>query len=79
MLMPSFTGGKSIRRAVDASGEPWRPEMKAYETAPELGVYDMWQIHRERTGLAKMYLDRWNACSGLDIILGGELIYTRRH
>jgi hypothetical protein len=44
--------------------------MKYYETASELGVYDMWQVHRERTELAAMYLRRWNECKGLDVILG---------
>jgi amidase len=44
--------------------------MKAFEAASELGVYEMWQLHRERTALAKVYLDRWNSCEGLDAILG---------
>jgi amidase len=63
-------GGKTIREALGSSGEPWRPEMSSYENASELGVYEMWQIHRERTELAAMYLRRWNACEGLDVILG---------
>ena len=44
--------------------------MASYEKASELGVYEMWQIHRERTELEAMYLRRWNACEGLDVILG---------
>lgn len=44
--------------------------MTYYETASELGVYEMWQVHRERTELAAMYLRRWNECKGLDAILG---------
>jgi amidase len=44
--------------------------MALYEKASELGVYEMWQMHRERTELAAMYLRRWNACEGLDVILG---------
>lgn len=69
LLIEPFIGGKSIRKALELSGEPWQPEMKPYETASELGVYDMWQLHRERTALAKMYLDRWNLSHGLDAIL----------
>lgn len=42
--------------------------MAAYETAKEVGTYDMWQIHLERTDLQKRYLDRWNA-AGLDGII----------
>jgi amidase len=62
-------GGKSIRKVLDAVDEPFRPEMKAYETATELGVYDLWQLQRERTDLSKMYLDKWAASGGVDAIL----------
>ncbi|KAG0647462.1 Acetamidase [Hyphodiscus hymeniophilus] len=62
-------GGKTIRKSLDTSGESWQPQMKAYADANELGVYEMWQIHRERTALCKKYMDRWNACEGLDAIL----------
>ncbi|KAH7055667.1 acetamidase [Macrophomina phaseolina] len=61
-------GGKSVRKLLGPTGEPFRPEMAAYEDAKELGVYDMWQIHLERTDLQKRYLDRWNA-AGLDGII----------
>lgn len=54
-------GGKSVRKLLGSTNEPFRPEMAAYETATETGVYDMWQIHLERTDLQKRYLDRWNA------------------
>lgn len=69
-------GGKSIRTALDLAGEPWRPEMKAYETASELGTHEMWQLHRERTALGKVYLEKWNACKGLDAILSPTTPYT---
>jgi amidase len=62
-------GGKSIRKILEAADEPFRPEMKAYETATELGVYDLWQLQRERTDLSKMYLDKWEASEGVDAIL----------
>ena len=62
-------GGKTIRKSLETSGEPWQPQMMGYAEATELGVYDMWQIQRERTNLCSMYMERWNACEGLDAIL----------
>ncbi|KAJ5767664.1 hypothetical protein N7533_000247 [Penicillium manginii] len=61
-------GGKSVRKLLDASEEPFRPEMEAYSQATEMGVYDMWQLQLERNGICKAYLDQWNA-SGIDAIL----------
>ncbi|KAK1994923.1 amidase [Colletotrichum falcatum] len=61
-------GGISIKKELERSGEPFRPEMRAYEEAAELGTYDMWQLHIERTAFQKRYLDRWNA-AGIDAIL----------
>ena len=43
--------------------------MQGYEKATGISVYDMWQVQQERTDLCKMYMDRWNACEGLDAIL----------
>jgi len=56
-------GGESIRRVVEATGEPWYTDMKDYEQATygHLSTYEMWQLHLERTAFAKKYLDRWNA------------------
>lgn len=62
-------GGKSVRGILEQSGEPWRPEMKLYETAKELSVYDLWQLQSQRTALQKRYLDRWAATHGMDAIL----------
>ena len=62
-------GGKSVRKILEPTGEPWRPEMKSYENATELGVYDLWQLQKARTDLCKMYLDRWAADPDLDAIL----------
>lgn len=61
-------GGKSVRKLLEPTGEPFRPEMKAYEDAAELGVHEMWQLHLKRNTLCKSYLDRWNA-SGIDAVL----------
>lgn len=61
-------GGISIRKEIERTGEPWRPEMHGYSVAEELGTHAMWQIHMERTDLQKRYLDRWTA-AGIDAIL----------
>jgi len=50
--------------------------MAYYTTATELGVYDMWQLQRERNKFTKFYLDKWNACEGLDVILSPTSPYT---
>ncbi|OLN89320.1 Acetamidase 3 [Colletotrichum chlorophyti] len=61
-------GGISIKKELEKTGEPLRPEMVAYGRAKELGTYDMWQLHLERVDFQKQYLDRWNA-AGIDAIL----------
>ena len=61
-------GGKSVRKLLESTEEPFRPEMKAYAEAVELGVHEMWQLHLERNTVCKEYLDRWNE-SGIDAIL----------
>ena len=61
-------GAVSIRNELERTGEPIRPEMQAYAEAKELGTYDMWQLHLERTEFQKRYLDRWNE-AGIDAIL----------
>jgi amidase len=62
-------GGISVNKILDPVKEPIRPEMQAYADAQEVGVHAMWQMHLERTEFCKSYLDRWNACEGLDAIL----------
>lgn len=61
-------GGLSIKKELDRTGEPIRPEMAAYAAAKDLTTYEMWQIHLERTDFQKRYLDRWNE-AGIDAIL----------
>ncbi|KAL2813849.1 amidase signature domain-containing protein [Aspergillus granulosus] len=61
-------GGKSVRKLLGPTGEPFRPEMKAYADAEELGVHEMWQVHLKRNELCKSYLDRWNQ-AGIDAVL----------
>ena len=50
--------------------------MQAYGDAKELGVYDAWQLQRQRTALCKKYLDRWAACEGLDAIFSPTTPYA---
>ena len=63
-------GGKSVRALLAPTQEPFRPEMKGYSEATELGTYDMWQLQLERSALQKQYLDQWMSYDGLDAILG---------
>ncbi|KAF3070632.1 Acetamidase [Daldinia childiae] len=61
-------GGKSIRKELEHTGEPWRPELAPYENAREIGGYEYWQLHLERQDFQKKYLDRW-VTAGIDAIL----------
>jgi len=63
-------GGKSVEALLGVTGEPYRPEMLQYKDAKELGVYDMWKLHTERSELQRQYLEQWMAIEGLDAILG---------
>jgi amidase len=61
-------GGRSVRALLEPTGEPFRPEMGMWESAKELSVYDLWQLHRSRNALSKAYLDRWTD-AGIDVLL----------
>ncbi|KAI1114852.1 amidase [Nemania sp. NC0429] len=61
-------GGESVKRVLEKTGEPLRPEMAAYGEAPELRGYEYWQLHLERQEFQKQYLDRWKQ-AGIDAIL----------
>ena len=63
-------GGKSVEALLGVTGEPYRPEMIQYKHAKELGVYDMWKLHTERSELQRQYLEQWMTIEGLDGILG---------
>ncbi|KAL4808606.1 amidase signature domain-containing protein [Aspergillus unguis] len=68
-------GGKSVRKLLEPTNEPFRPEMNTYANASELGVHEMWQIQLARNTLCKSYLDRWNE-TGIDAILGPTTPYS---
>ncbi|KAI1484056.1 amidase [Daldinia eschscholtzii] len=61
-------GGKAIKRELERTGEPLRPEMTMYATALELGALEYWDLHLERQQYQKRYLDRWRS-TGIDAIL----------
>jgi len=62
-------GGKSVEKLLGMTGEPYRPEMQQYKEAKELGVYDMWKLHTERSELQRQYLEQWMSMD-IDAILG---------
>jgi amidase len=62
-------GGKSIAKMLEPVNEPYLKWLEWYKTARELGTHEMWQIQTDRTTQCKAYLDRWNACEGLDMLL----------
>ncbi|KAI1393791.1 amidase [Hypoxylon trugodes] len=61
-------GAKAIKRELERTGEPVRPEMSMYENRRELGALEYWELHLERQGYQKRYLDRWRA-AGIDALL----------
>ncbi|OJJ03899.1 hypothetical protein ASPVEDRAFT_135038 [Aspergillus versicolor CBS 583.65] len=61
-------GGTSVRKLLEPTGEPFRPEMRVNQEAEEMSVYDLWQTQRHRNTLCKSYLDRWNT-AGIDALL----------
>ncbi|KAF2736543.1 acetamidase-like protein [Polyplosphaeria fusca] len=62
-------GGKSVRALLEPTDEPFRPEMASYAEATELGTYDMWKLHIERSELQRQYLEQWMSHGELDAIL----------
>lgn len=68
-------GGKSVSKILHETGEPWRPELVEYERAPDMDVYDLWQLQKERTSLQADYLSRMVE-AGIDIILGPTTPYV---
>lgn len=70
-------GGKSVSKILDPVQEPLRPEMSGYSQARELGVYDMWQLHLERSEFCRRYLEHWNSYGDLDALLGESAKYSQ--
>jgi amidase len=69
-------GRTSVRKILESTGEPWRPEMKLYENAKDMTVYELWQLQKQRTPLQSMYLRRWAKFERLDAILGSSTPYA---
>jgi amidase len=68
-------GGKSVRKILQETGEPWRPELGDYERATDMDVYDLWQLQKERTVLQANYLTRMVEAN-VDAILGPTTAYV---
>ncbi|KAL7946823.1 amidase signature domain-containing protein [Trichoderma barbatum] len=68
-------GGKSVRKILQETGEPWRPELGDYEQATDMDVYDLWQLQKERSVLQANYLTRMVE-AGIDAILGPTTAYV---
>lgn len=58
-------GGKHVLAVTKKTGEPLFPYMENYGTSKEIGVSALWDLHAERTTLAKKFLDRWMATSAV--------------
>ncbi|CCX11677.1 Similar to Acetamidase; acc. no. Q12559 [Pyronema omphalodes CBS 100304] len=69
-------GGEDIRRAIEASGEPYLPRIKMLvEKAPALSVYEYWQVNKEKWDLRQKYLKKWND-AGIDFLLSPVTAHT---
>ncbi|KAL6708841.1 hypothetical protein ACN47E_002248 [Coniothyrium glycines] len=69
-------GGKSVQALLQPTDEPFRPEMQMYADAKELGVFEMWKLHQERSELQRQYLEQWRSVEGLDAILAPTTPYS---
>ncbi|KAH3907241.1 hypothetical protein HBI56_183750 [Parastagonospora nodorum] len=69
-------GGKTVKNLLAPTGEPIRPEMQQYQDAQDLGVFEMWQLHLERTELQRQYLEQWMSYENLDAILAPTTPYS---
>ncbi|KAI0393895.1 amidase [Xylariaceae sp. FL0594] len=61
-------GGKAVKKELERTGEPLRPELEGFGSAQELGAFEYWALHLERQAFQKKYLDRWNE-AGIDALL----------
>ncbi|SCO77980.1 related to general amidase [Fusarium oxysporum] len=77
LLQRMFTadGGQTIRKELERTDEPWRPEMEAYRVARDLSTSEMWKLQLERTAFQNRYLDRWNK-AGIDAIVSATTPYS---
>ncbi|KAL2367015.1 hypothetical protein RJZ56_000102 [Blastomyces dermatitidis] len=62
-------GGTTVQDILAATKEPIRPEMDRYGHAKDGGVQALWKLHVERNRFQQSYMERWNACEGLDGLL----------
>ncbi|OBT40009.1 hypothetical protein VE00_09405 [Pseudogymnoascus sp. WSF 3629] len=82
LLRRIFTadGGKTIRSQLEKGEEPAPKFMDNFLQSQEIGVYDMWQLQRERNQIWKEWLDQWNEIEGLDgIIMAAAPYISAKH
>ncbi|KFX97279.1 hypothetical protein V490_02861 [Pseudogymnoascus sp. VKM F-3557] len=82
LLRRLFTadGGKTIRNQLEKGQEPALPFMDNFLKSKEIGVYDLWQLHRERNQIWKEWLDQWNDIEGLDgLIMAAAPYISAKH
>ncbi|KAH8651267.1 amidase signature domain-containing protein [Xylariales sp. PMI_506] len=54
-------GGEDIRRAVDAGGEPFVPQIKAFvDRGRPISVYQYWQVNKKKIATQQAYHDMWD-------------------
>lgn len=70
LLARLFTvdGGKTISSQIAAGNEPWPTGIKSFADAKEVGVYDLWQLQKEKATILKEWLDAYNS-TGIDALL----------
>ena len=61
-------GGESLKAILKPTGEPFRPEMAAYDSAKALSVQEYWGVQAKRSALATESLKQWREL-GCDCLL----------
>lgn len=61
-------GGKTLVSILEPSQEPFRPELKMYQEAKEIGVSELWKLQAKRLQLTTEYLQRVES-AGIDAVL----------
>ncbi|GAB7340921.1 hypothetical protein MBLNU457_7272t1 [Dothideomycetes sp. NU457] len=68
-------GGETLKAILRPTGEPFRPEMAAYDTAKALSVQDYWDVQAKRQALATDLLTQWREL-GCDCLLLPTMPYS---
>jgi len=68
-------GGETLKSILKQTGEPFRPEMAAYDSAKALSVQEYWGVQAKRTTLATELLKQWREL-GCDCLLLPTMPYA---